>query len=344
MWVPKAGQLRSRNLSAAIRRAAESGGLTVLKSSAHDFQPSGFTIFALLSQSHIAIHTWPELQYVACDVFSCGGELDKVVRSLVTSISPEAVYQRVVPRGEPTRTGGPTLFLDQTGPGIRTLYDVKLVARYDSEFQHAEVYRHDRLGGMLVMNEDVQFSESDYGLYDDALMASILPAKTRKDALVVGGGDGLCATYLLGHRLASSVRILELDPMVPSVCKRHFPKLSAGLSDPRTEIRFGDAIDTINEIEDESADVVIVDTTAPDTKHGRTTYGVEFLASLKRVLRPKGQLCLNGTSIWFDYEMSSESVRRNVTKVFPGAEQTVTWIPSFGSPWSFFHATKPVAR
>ena len=46
--------------------------LTLLDISAHKFQPQGVTIVALLSESHISIHTWPENGSAALDVFTCG--------------------------------------------------------------------------------------------------------------------------------------------------------------------------------------------------------------------------------------------------------------------------------
>jgi len=38
----------------------------------HKFLPQGITGFILLAESHISIHTWPEMNYVAIDLFSCG--------------------------------------------------------------------------------------------------------------------------------------------------------------------------------------------------------------------------------------------------------------------------------
>lgn len=38
----------------------------------HKFSPQGITGFILLSESHISIHTWPEWNYVAIDIFACG--------------------------------------------------------------------------------------------------------------------------------------------------------------------------------------------------------------------------------------------------------------------------------
>ena len=57
----------------ALRRAAESAGATVLSVDLHDFgERMGYTGVALLSESHISVHTWPEHGYAAVDVFMCG--------------------------------------------------------------------------------------------------------------------------------------------------------------------------------------------------------------------------------------------------------------------------------
>tara|TARA_Y100000385_G_C13012001_1_gene602109 strand:+ start:670 stop:1005 length:336 start_codon:yes stop_codon:yes gene_type:complete len=59
-------------LLAKIVDAINKTELTLLDISAHKFQPQGVTIVALLSESHISIHTWPETGSAALDVFTCG--------------------------------------------------------------------------------------------------------------------------------------------------------------------------------------------------------------------------------------------------------------------------------
>ena len=49
------------------------GRATVLNQVSHKFEPQGVTALALISESHVAIHTWPEVGYAAADVFSCVG-------------------------------------------------------------------------------------------------------------------------------------------------------------------------------------------------------------------------------------------------------------------------------
>ena len=59
-------------LRTSITTAAKSAGATLLNLITHHFEPQGVTGLALLAESHISIHTWPESGYAAVDVFTCG--------------------------------------------------------------------------------------------------------------------------------------------------------------------------------------------------------------------------------------------------------------------------------
>lgn len=52
--------------------ATNYAGATWLGETSHRFEPCGVTAVGLLAESHISIHTWPEIGYAACDVFTCG--------------------------------------------------------------------------------------------------------------------------------------------------------------------------------------------------------------------------------------------------------------------------------
>ncbi len=54
--------------------ASQNAGATLLNMITHKFSPLGVTGLALLSESHISIHTWPESGYAAIDVFTCGNK------------------------------------------------------------------------------------------------------------------------------------------------------------------------------------------------------------------------------------------------------------------------------
>ena len=57
----------------ALRRAVAAAGATLLHIHLHHFEPNGgVSGVAVLAESHISIHTWPEANYAALDVFMCG--------------------------------------------------------------------------------------------------------------------------------------------------------------------------------------------------------------------------------------------------------------------------------
>jgi S-adenosylmethionine decarboxylase len=56
----------------SLEQSAEICGATLISTSSHKFTPQGVTAIALLSESHISIHTWPEKKLAVCDVFTCG--------------------------------------------------------------------------------------------------------------------------------------------------------------------------------------------------------------------------------------------------------------------------------
>ena len=57
----------------ALREAAEEAGATILHSHFHHFSPNGgVSGVVVLAESHISIHTWPERDFAAVDIFMCG--------------------------------------------------------------------------------------------------------------------------------------------------------------------------------------------------------------------------------------------------------------------------------
>jgi S-adenosylmethionine decarboxylase len=52
--------------------AAITAGAKVEEVSFHRFTPQGISGVVIISESHLTIHTWPELGYAAVDIFTCG--------------------------------------------------------------------------------------------------------------------------------------------------------------------------------------------------------------------------------------------------------------------------------
>jgi len=56
--------------------AALEAGAEVREVAFHMFSPHGISGVVVISESHLAIHTWPELGYAAVDIFTCGDRVD----------------------------------------------------------------------------------------------------------------------------------------------------------------------------------------------------------------------------------------------------------------------------
>jgi S-adenosylmethionine decarboxylase len=77
----------------AFRDAVEKAGATLLHIHMHHFTPNGgISGVAVLAESHISVHTWPERDYAAFDVFMCG------------DAKPELAVDVFKAAFEPTRT------------------------------------------------------------------------------------------------------------------------------------------------------------------------------------------------------------------------------------------------
>lgn len=61
--------------SIMIESALEAGA-EVREVAFHKFSPQGVSGVVVISESHLTIHTWPELGYAAVDVFTCGDTVD----------------------------------------------------------------------------------------------------------------------------------------------------------------------------------------------------------------------------------------------------------------------------
>lgn len=90
--------------------AVEAAGLQAVNQLVHAFpavggQPSGVTATVLLAESHLCIHTWPELQAVTLDVYVCnfGGDHSAKAHSLMDALlavfKPESADRHELHRG-----------------------------------------------------------------------------------------------------------------------------------------------------------------------------------------------------------------------------------------------------
>lgn len=91
----------SKKIEKTLIGAIKASKNTPLEIIIHKFSPQGITGVILLAESHIAIHTWPELNYAAIDIFTCGDKAtpSKALEYLKEQFRPKRVEIRIIKRG-----------------------------------------------------------------------------------------------------------------------------------------------------------------------------------------------------------------------------------------------------
>lgn len=86
----------------ATKKSITDSGATLLKLDAHKFDPEGLTVFAVLAESHLSIHTYPEQNALFLDAFTCGKEDQpkKILESLEEYFKPKKLDYNIIIRGK----------------------------------------------------------------------------------------------------------------------------------------------------------------------------------------------------------------------------------------------------
>jgi S-adenosylmethionine decarboxylase len=88
---------RAADLRRACIAAVEEVGLTIVGDRFHQFEPQGVTGAVILAESHLAIHTWPEMGSVTIDVYVCNYTTDNTAKA-------ERLFQLLERKLHPSRT------------------------------------------------------------------------------------------------------------------------------------------------------------------------------------------------------------------------------------------------
>jgi S-adenosylmethionine decarboxylase len=87
-------------IEATLRRCVDTAGATLLHIHLHHFQPNGVSGVAVLAESHISIHTWPDIGYAALDIFMCGkAEPERCIPVLTEAFKAKRVEVNELLRG-----------------------------------------------------------------------------------------------------------------------------------------------------------------------------------------------------------------------------------------------------
>lgn len=324
--------------------AANVAGMDILHTHFHEFKPQGVTGFLLLSTSHISIHSWPEYNYAACDVFSCSDDANtlKATDFLIQAVKSTKKRIQKVKRGYNVME-----YLEspiyRNGKVIKTRV-IKKLAETNSTFQNIIIVDLKKFGKSLVIDGLVQTSEFDHERYDKALLAPL--KKTDKNIIILGGGDGYVAEMALKINPKLKINIIDLDAEVVFLAKKYLNQKV--FSHPNVTLNIGDALNYLKIYAsnyEEKIDGIVSDLTDnPVGSNGvkrkiNEFYGEIFKLS-KEILKPEGWISVQaGASIVVPKYIDAAKITENkFKKVFGNFSRKDVLIPSFGEKNSFIWA------
>ena len=85
-----------------IKKSLKKNGMTLINSMIHHFEgyDGAFTSLYLLSESHLSFHSWPENNYIAVDIFTCGEcNTKQIVDDIIDFLRPETSKIKYINRG-----------------------------------------------------------------------------------------------------------------------------------------------------------------------------------------------------------------------------------------------------
>ncbi len=308
-------------------------GLTILGDLFHEFDGGGVTGTVVLAESHLAIHTWPELQSVTLDVYVCnytqdnGAKARQVVTDLMDLYRPEEHVQHDVPRDKRF------MYEWLNGDYGFFLRSSKLIEASKTRFQDLEIHETPQFGKLFRLDGCFMTSEREEFVYHETLIHPALAALSApKRVLVIGGGDGGAAEEALKHPSVDQVIMVELDEKVVEISKEHFGAIHRGVfANPKLKLLIDDGLKYLSETK-EKFDHIALD--LPDPIGPATAlYEEAFFRDCKRALAPGGVLTLHMGSPWSRPDRVRTLYGR-LAKMFKIARPYTMFIPLYGCLWS----------
>ena len=318
--------------------AAEAAKATVVAKKFHQFNPIGVSGALVLAESHLTIHTWPEVDgYCAIDIFTCG-PTDNFAALKVMQEQFEAKGFVVVEieRGKQRKAwssdDGTTVFregLDPLGGFKTTIATTALLEDVQSGFQRIQMYNTKAVGKMLVIDDNIQLSEYDNASYHEMIVHVPMQAHPNpRKVLIIGGGDGGALLELNKYKNVDEIVICDIDPMVKAVTEKHFPAFAAAYNDPRVRTVFQDGTVLVANFKN-YFDVIIIDCT--------DFYGVaaalarkEFYNNIKEALTDDGIMVIQAESLYYDREFIA-GLHKQAQELFPVVGYYHTLVPTYPS-------------
>ncbi|MDR0364787.1 MAG: polyamine aminopropyltransferase [Bacteroidales bacterium] len=349
-------------------KAAEKADATVINSTFHHFSPFGVSGVVVIQESHLAIHTWPEYQYAAVDLFTCGGHVDPWISfdylkevfgaknysalemrrgnlSLLERVDFEMgrLAKQNLDYKNPDFYNRNVWFTDKDDNQAMSLrYTGEVLFDKRSELQRVRVLDTYAYGKMLVIDNMVMTTDRDEFHYHEMISHPMMLVHGNvKNVLVIGGGDGGSIREVLKHDNVEKVTMVEIDENVIDASKQFLTKLSVEFDNPKLNLIIGDGIKYVAEAPSGTFDLILVDGSDP-VGPAEGLFSKTFFTNCYKALNDKGVLVVQGESPRFG-EKAFVDLYHTLKDIF---KRERTHVMLFNQPtypsgiWSFHVGTK----
>lgn len=316
-------------------------GFELISLNGHKFNPVGVTVTAIVGESHIAIHTYPEARHVSLDIFTCSAshKTQKLLKYLKLRLKPKTLRVVELLRGNPIEI----IEQDWVTESSLKAFEIRFHAKKKlysghSKYQHIEIIENDNFGRMMFLDSDLQIAENDAHLYNKSLVMPLVDRRNKLETVaILGGGDGGVLQETLLHD-PKKVVVVDIDEDVINVAKKYLRKICQNaFNDKRAKLVIGDANKFLEK--KQKFDAIIYDLTMhPEafTIKDRALFLDSLFLKVKKSLTKNGMISMQCCSL-YDKE-TRRLIRKSLKKHFNEIEFKETFIPSFCESWLFASA------
>jgi spermidine synthase len=189
-------------------------------------------------------------------------------------------------------------FLFKTTDSTGYFFDGKLLHHEKTQYQDIKILHNKQMGNILLLNDYVMITQKDEYQYHELIThPNCIFLKEFNKALIVGGGDGLCARELLKYPF-KKVELVEIDEKVSTLSQQYFnSELEGTFQNKRFSSYYQDALTFLDENykpvkEEEKYSFISLDLTDPteEFSHAHPLFNGQYYQTCKNYLTQNGIL------------------------------------------------------
>ena len=313
-----------------IHKIAKAAKVGIVNISKYEFSPQGLTMVALLKESHMSFHTFPEDGIISFDFFTCGDINPNVsLEILKKEIQHKSVVKKEFPRD--TIHHYPDIYSSE---GLKKSYVVEeFIKSFKSkQGQFIEIVKLKEFGNALFIDNELQVAENDEFLYSSTFVNSSLKLSTNNtSAAIIGGGDGGVARECIKHGF-NYVDWFELDQEVVEACQKYLPEVFKNINKSNNvNCIWGDAFQNIVSCESEKYDHLFIDLN--DDPYC-INLAEKNMKEIKRIVKKNGVITAQVGS-QHKKPKQVDSWMQTLKEHFGNAKISEIFVPSFDCSWNF---------